>query len=95
MAKKRDAKPEAILQPLHSLTLTPPLTQLMDEVYYEVREFARWKWQDPNLEDFSQQPELEAVTDALFLIRSGALQVEFRDSFTEDGRDAILLQLKV
>lgn len=76
------------------MPMTPQLKRLQNVTYKEVLRFA--KMERPDLENLADYPELEALCDALILVRSGAIQTELTDCLPDGmGDEGIILKLNI
>lgn len=91
MSKHQNAK----LQQVFLLPITAKLRRLQDTTYREVLAFARTITGRSDLQGLTDHPELEQLCDALFLIKSGAMEIEYTDSLTDKVGEGIVLKLNV
>ncbi len=84
---------KARLESYFVMKITPDLRRIQDEVYREVLGFARFMTGKEDLENIEGVPELEQFCDALFLIRSGALQCLFADYLPDHDGESIMLKM--
>ena len=78
------------------LPMSPRLIRLQNRIDKQVLAFARYQIGQPKLDNLENHPELDRLTDLLFLSKLGIIECSFIDSCSWEGSgETLLLKLNL